>query len=1495
MSRKNRPTAASWDSDEDLLHDDILGISAFQSSKEKEESDEELDEDALLGSDNEYSETTKESTVKAEKIPSTNAAGIPSQTSYQSHLKRRDELEMEEYELLEVPSDADFEGEDVIEVADPSELDGFETGQGNLTEDGNAEHFAASNISGQSISELGTESYNHPVNDYESFQSQEEDYEDKTIKGFEESSESEDEEKGRGRFISERSNIISIATTKPKTRTDIPDTLEISEEQQAQIDQFLNERNRRGGRRGYRGGHDNRVHARQATYNTWTSNTTASNMQPPSHLTDKRPGGYKVQSNPNITVAETEVYPITITGRGSYNQHHTANQPHLQQQQQQPQPQAQQQQPPPPQQHIYHHQQQHHHQQQQQHIPQQQHHHPQVPQHPPPSPNPASTPQVMHHPSHMYQQPQPQHPSVVTNQPQSAVPHHYTQPVSMTSSAPLAAPPSVVMAPTNSNPSQQQGRKILINPHFRGAKLESQPPPVIPSSSAIASTPMLQQPQQRHRHYQPVTQQTSYVQPNPAEAWPPAAAPQAPQQHSYAPNTQPMMHPQTHYTPVSQPYQAAPQPQSLQPPPPPPPPPPVQHQQMPAAPPMAAPIPSQINTVPPQYSGAPQPIQSLAPVPNQQPPSVYHISQPYQSAPAPVPSRPVNDQSMIFRQTSQSHLMPAPQAPHFMSSPPPPSPQVHQQHPLHPSQVHSVPQHQPGATAAPPMQQPFQPRPQYQVQPVQQSHHEMIPTQHQSQQDMSKNSHRMPAPITSQYGNSMQQIRTSTRGNFSGKISTFSKLHRKYQRVNPLVSPKRNRQEIQTQQNKNIKVLTTLPQVKLMSDTDTQATKMPKVSTHLKQLTQSDDEESKLLREKLEQQKRMRAEVIRRKELRRLLQAEQRRKDLQDKLAEQGLTLADVSEEQKAHLLDGLPKKKVGAVNKSLTSYQAQIPPGKKQQILGKRPLQSTPVADAAAKNASQHQFHGKPPKQVKTNVSGKQEKDKMLESRQQTNQALSERHQHQSAGNVILSEEEKNFYQKQYIPPHQQFQSISTPKKAKRDMISKESEQKAGNEHHGEHARGSNENLGTKINCPPGPGSGFVSPQQMPGLRHMRGGKMKMFNPRMQFGGQPRMPSPNAQAQMQNSNYEGQLLNFPPPSQGPQRPMGMRSPIRPGQNQGHLRPPIPVGMRQQAPGVFRHPSPSGMRPALRPGLRHFGPQSSLRPMRGQPRLLGPPNQSRMPQDQLRPMCPQQQRFMHPSNPQRHLIPQGRGGLRGMMSRGRGMQPGRGGHLMPMLPPQGSMPPDFAQQLEGNIPKQELMKKTRLILKKVIKNSVAGKGQAVANAKKVLVRKVSQSNLGGPAGGAPQNINNVGAQQGNRQMNLQGPNVFPNQERQMKFQNPGMGRGKIPPQRPPGPMPMRKVPGNMAVNKDQSNLGRRTDGDGNQKIKKATMIAVDNLSSSTTERTMHQMAKSCGHVESLQLLKSQRKALIRFRTGDQAQKFFKKFHRHMLDLSHINVTVLPAS
>lgn len=479
MSRKNRPTAASWDSDEDLLQDDILGISAFQSSKEKEESDEELDEDALLGSDNEYGDTTVEKEpvpVKVDKtLTSNTASAIPTQPQYQSHVKANDEHDVEEYELLEVPSDADFEGEDVIEVADPSELDGFENGGGNLVEvnqDVTSEDFGAGDISGQPLEGLGNEGYTHPVDDYESFQSQEEDYEDKTIKGFDESSESEDEEKGRGRFISERSNIISIATTKPKTRTDIPDTLEISEEQQAQIDQFLNERSRRGSRRGYRGGQDRNMRGnRQSVYDAWQERSNMNSKQPAPHQMPehKRTSHYHQPSVPSMSRSEGEVYPITITCQGNYNASH--NQPHNSNQSRQNS-----------QQHHYHHQ-----------IQQP----PLLPSHPS---QPAS------HQSHMYQ-----HQSVVS-QHEAAISPHYTQPTSVNPAPQLAAPVStatVQLTQGNNTTSHQQGRKILINPHFRGAKLDApspQAPPVISSASAMASTSLLPQP---HRHYQPVPQQVS--------------------------------------------------------------------------------------------------------------------------------------------------------------------------------------------------------------------------------------------------------------------------------------------------------------------------------------------------------------------------------------------------------------------------------------------------------------------------------------------------------------------------------------------------------------------------------------------------------------------------------------------------------------------------------------------------------------------------------------------------------------------------------------------------------------------------------------------------------------------------------------------------------------------------------------------------------------------------------------------------------------------------
>ncbi|KAG8147117.1 hypothetical protein E2320_022561, partial [Naja naja] len=43
---------------------------------------------------------------------------------------------------------------------------------------------------------------------------------------------------------------------------------------------------------------------------------------------------------------------------------------------------------------------------------------------------------------------------------------------------------------------------------------------------------------------------------------------------------------------------------------------------------------------------------------------------------------------------------------------------------------------------------------------------------------------------------------------------------------------------------------------------------------------------------------------------------------------------------------------------------------------------------------------------------------------------------------------------------------------------------------------------------------------------------------------------------------------------------------------------------------------------------------------------------------------------------------------------------------------------------------------------------------------------------------------------------------------------------------------------------------------------------------------------------SLQMLPQQRKAIAKFKEPADALKFQQKFHRHMIDLSHINVALI---
>uniref|UniRef100_A0A8C6VDN4 RRM domain-containing protein n=1 Tax=Naja naja TaxID=35670 RepID=A0A8C6VDN4_NAJNA len=70
------------------------------------------------------------------------------------------------------------------------------------------------------------------------------------------------------------------------------------------------------------------------------------------------------------------------------------------------------------------------------------------------------------------------------------------------------------------------------------------------------------------------------------------------------------------------------------------------------------------------------------------------------------------------------------------------------------------------------------------------------------------------------------------------------------------------------------------------------------------------------------------------------------------------------------------------------------------------------------------------------------------------------------------------------------------------------------------------------------------------------------------------------------------------------------------------------------------------------------------------------------------------------------------------------------------------------------------------------------------------------------------------------------------------------------------------------------------------------VVSVEGLSSSTTDTQLKNLLTSVGPIQSLQMLPQQRKAIAKFKEPADALKFQQKFHRHMIDLSHINVALI---
>ncbi|XP_063424450.1 RNA-binding protein 33-like [Mytilus trossulus] len=229
MPRK-RPTETSWDSDEDELLNETDTFSITSRSKEF---DEELDEEALLGSDEETEndkvsigeslsakDTTKYGKPIATVTSMTNARRI-SPINWDQNANKSDDFEFEETA-------------DDIELYAPDDSTDFDVGTSQDYQPYTEEPAVEESINEEAEETETTFDQSHVTAD--------------TTR--DESDESEDEEDTRrGRFKSERQDIVT-STTKTKTTkqaasADIPDNLEISDEQQAQINEFMATKDRK--------------------------------------------------------------------------------------------------------------------------------------------------------------------------------------------------------------------------------------------------------------------------------------------------------------------------------------------------------------------------------------------------------------------------------------------------------------------------------------------------------------------------------------------------------------------------------------------------------------------------------------------------------------------------------------------------------------------------------------------------------------------------------------------------------------------------------------------------------------------------------------------------------------------------------------------------------------------------------------------------------------------------------------------------------------------------------------------------------------------------------------------------------------------------------------------------------------------------------------------------------------------------------------------------
>lgn len=325
--------------------------------------------------------------------------------------------------------------------------------------------------------------------------------------------------------------------------------------------------------------------------------------------------------------------------------------------------------------------------------------------------------------------------------------------------------------------------------------------------------------------------------------------------------------------------------------------------------------------------------------------------------------------------------------------------------------------------------------------------------------------------------------------------------------------------------------------------------------------------------------------------------------------------------------------------------------------------------------------------------------------------------------------------------------------------------------------------------------------------------------------------------------------LNTNPPPQTPSQPQPALQPPP----QQHEQPPRPQQQRHIPP---RQPNQTVRNPNLPTPIP---PNEASQTLRARPINMGPGNQQQ--HSGINPA--QQQTLLTPPQP----LQQQQRRNSGLQNANRPMAQIRATPVAQNTIP--TTPPIQTQAAPKPGAKRTVMQRAR--------NTGTDLGQVPQK-----VRVIKLSAAGAEITGVPVTPQNQGVQRKVTMagQQLQGPNVpqQPNQgglanTQQNRVVVSGRGRGRGGGQMGRGrPLPSRQ-------NQKTPESGPAT-------------VSIEGLSSSTTEVQLKNLLRSIGPIEMFTMLPQHRKAIARFSSPQHAASFQTSFHRHMIDLSHIDVSLI---